>query len=158
LEMVNLIAMIACRLLVAGRQLAAKQIDGGGRAVLWNIAQPLRRLMSAFTDFHDGRSPARIGAATAVACSLLTGCTADLMSAWTDRYGPSPAIDLADLRDSTSAHNQIMLLLAQRAGLASVTPDERIISQINNPVNDPLWYNVMIAGFDYVDEKCDAYM
>jgi hypothetical protein len=76
---------------------------------------------------------------------------------WDDRYGISPTISGTDLDTSTANLSKIVYNLLIRAGLFSRDEAGTVIVVQLNPTNDIRWYNVMEAGFAYIDEKCNAY-
>lgn len=72
-------------------------------------------------------------------CLLLLGCE----SGWDKRKGIPPIIDPSSVESSTSNQLRILNALAQDAGL---TPDYPYY-----------YYNVTVAGFNYIDDQCNQY-
>jgi hypothetical protein len=63
------------------------------------------------------------------------------------RYGPAQTLDIADVETETTRQSNVMQSFANGAGYPNVAP-----------THDPRWYDVTLAGYNYVDEKCDAYL
>jgi hypothetical protein len=74
-------------------------------------------------------------------CLWLAGCADvqdDFRRRFTDRYGPDPVMQYADVSATVARHQQIMAAFK---------------------MNDARgWYDAAEAGMNYVDEKCDNYM
>ena len=73
----------------------------------------------------------------------LTGCITDPTSGWSERYGPDTSLPSDQIDKSTD--NQIAIMTA----LAKVSPGS------NGRVD---MYLLTLAGFNFVDEQCDAYL
>src|SRR5580704_2435922 len=73
----------------------------------------------------------------------MSGCSSGALSGWPNRYGPDPSLPGAQV--AASADNQVTIF----QGLAKVSHDS---SGRLNP------YLVTLAGFNFVDEQCDAYL
>jgi hypothetical protein len=81
-----------------------------------------------------------------VALSLgLTACQGG--NRWADRYGPEPVLVAADVKKSSEELGWVFQYLAQAAGRPWPVEDD---------TSD--WYWITVAGFNYVDEKCDTYL
>lgn len=61
--------------------------------------------------------------------------------------GLAPALNAADLQASTDNYIDVERLLIQRAGFDEPPPH-----------GEGKWYPVVVAGYSYVDEKCNAFM
>ncbi len=73
----------------------------------------------------------------------LGGCANGAVSGWSNRYGPDPAFPSAEV--SKSADNQVAVLEALK-----------VVSHNSAGQVDP--YLLTLAGFNFVDEQCDAYL
>lgn len=73
----------------------------------------------------------------------ISGCSSDVLSGWPNRYGPDPALPSAQV--ATSSDNQVAIF----ENLAKVSHDSS--GQLNP-------YLVTLAGFNFIDEQCDAYL
>ncbi|MEN3149100.1 hypothetical protein ABCW43_17520 [Neorhizobium sp. IRAMC:178] len=75
--------------------------------------------------------------------SLISGCVSSPETV-TAAYGPSPILQYSEVRSSTYNYANVRNSLVQRAGYS-------LTSAVD-------WYEVTRAGFDYVDEQCNAYL
>ena len=73
----------------------------------------------------------------------LGACANGAVSGWSNRYGPDPAFPSAEV--SKSADNQVAVLDALK-----------VVSHNSAGQVDP--YLLTLAGFNFVDEQCDAYL
>ncbi|TCA08575.1 hypothetical protein [Rhizobium leguminosarum] len=74
---------------------------------------------------------------------ILASCSST--STITAAYGPSPVLSYASVSSSTNNYTHVRNNLVLRAGF---DPQQSGVD----------WYEVTRAGFDYVDEQCDAYL
>jgi hypothetical protein len=75
----------------------------------------------------------------------LAGCSA--LPGGELRYGPSQQIDDTDVQTQMDRQHKVMASFAEAAGVAPLAA-----------YGDPRWYLVVTSGFNYIDEKCDAYL
>jgi hypothetical protein len=75
---------------------------------------------------------------------VFTGGCQSLAERYPDRYGPGPSFEASAV--SESVNNQIDVM---KAFVRASTAGENI---------GTTWYAAMEAGFNYVDERCDAYL
>lgn len=75
------------------------------------------------------------------AAMVLSGCSGmESVKGWNNRYGPDTAISHEAVTNSVDAQMLFMAQFERAAG------------------NQPTAYQVALAGFNYVDEQCDAYL
>lgn len=84
-------------------------------------------------------------AALAVVVIGLAGCGA--VPGSETRYGPAQTLDLTDVAAETKRQTDVMTAFAEGAGHRDLPP-----------TREPKWYEVTLSGYNYVDEKCDAYL
>lgn len=85
--------------------------------------------------------------ACALATALSAGAGCSTLDGYTQRYGPNPQIAAADVLAVSTRHTEIL----QHLAIASLGWEPLSLG-------DPHWYIVAQYGFNYVDEKCDAYL
>ena len=90
-------------------------------------------------------------AVAAVLSSGLVGCGA--IPGSETRYGPAQTLDTTDVETETKRQSDVMQAFAAGAGYKNADKNNDIA-----PIHDPRWYDVTLAGYNYVDEKCDAYL
>ena len=74
----------------------------------------------------------------------MSGCAvSEAVKGWDNRYGPDPAMPLAKVQESIKNQNGIMAEL------------ENQVQGKDGSIN---YMNVTLAGFNFVDEQCDAYL
>ena len=76
--------------------------------------------------------------------ALLCGCAG--AKDWDKRYGPDPALPKAEVEKSVVHQQDIIVALA---GLTDCAPGE---------ARSGCGYQMTVAGFNFVDEQCDAYL
>lgn len=63
------------------------------------------------------------------------------------RYGPAQTLDVTDVVAETKRQADVMAAFAEGAGYKDLAA-----------TGHREWYDVTLAGYNYVDEKCDAYL
>ena len=81
---------------------------------------------------------------------LVAGC-ADVTSLqktlWANRYGPDASMVAEEVAQTASRQMLVLDGLRNASGLQELPS-----------IKSPNWYLIAVAGYNYVDEKCDAYL
>lgn len=72
-----------------------------------------------------------------------------MQALWEDRYGPSPVFNAAEVEKATNQQMEVLRAFAAGAGLPWPPPAAP---------SSGYWYQVTLAGFNYVDDACTRYM
>jgi hypothetical protein len=84
---------------------------------------------------------------------MIAGGLGGCQQRWANRYGPNPAVASADVKEVAERHTLILDYLAT-AAIGGSAPS----ASISTVVYSQDWYEVALYGFNFVDEKCDAYL
>lgn len=64
-----------------------------------------------------------------------------------NRYGPNPVIPYTDVGEAAERQTKVMLFLSEAANV-----------EYPAPLDSVDWFQVILAGFNYVDEVCSIYL
>jgi hypothetical protein len=66
---------------------------------------------------------------------------------WENRYGPKPILERGDVLETAKRQSDVMRYLAHSAKV-----------EYPPPIDSPDWFQIALAGFNYVDEACSEYL
>ncbi|SDQ92081.1 hypothetical protein SAMN05519103_00100 [Rhizobiales bacterium GAS113] len=84
---------------------------------------------------------------------ILQSCS-DIKAEFANRSGPEPILDAQAQDDAATRQLNVVLALASRAA-GDQAQGERKIPLPNSPQD---WYNVVLTGFNTVDDACESYL